>query len=711
MDAREHEAADSLVRERLIAEPLLAVRDLQVDYSTPHGTSRAIESVSFDIQRGETVAVVGESGSGKTSLALAMLGLLPKSARATGSVLFDGQELLSAPRDVLRLIRGRKIAMVFQDALAALNPMMTVGAQVVEAIMVHQDVTRRRAREYAIDLLMLVGLDDASSRVDQYPHEYSGGMRQRAVIAMAIANEPDLLIADEPTTALDATVQAQVLDTLERVRDRTSSAILLVTHDLGVVAGMADRMVVMYAGRQVEQGTVDELFYTSRHPYTLGLLESRPRLDRRVASGSRLHRIAGRPASLSDAPAGCAFHPRCHAGEVDGRCVSVVPDLRSVEDGGLRGDGDFGGRHWVACHRAQELDHDALLRGEVRTSGAAAAVRALANERSPVLEVRDLVKDFPVRSRLLRRNSGVVRAVGGISFIVNEGETFALVGESGCGKSTTARIIVNLMAASSGSVRYRGEEVLTKTGAELRQLRSRLQIMFQDPYSSLDPRMTIEASIAEPLHIHGRGAGAREHARQLMTLVDLDPSDGPRMPSALSGGQRQRVSLARALALEPDVLVLDEPVSALDVSVQAGVLNLLDDLQDRLGLAYVLIAHDLAVIRHSADTVAVMYGGRIVEIGPNDAVFSHAGHPYTQALLSAVPIPDPRAERERSLARIVLKGDQTSSSDAQRGCVFRARCWKATDLCTEVEPVLSDDGQGHAVACHFRGERDTASRL
>jgi peptide/nickel transport system ATP-binding protein len=682
---------------------LLQAARLSVTFPTREGDVRAVRDLSFTLERGETLGIVGESGSGKSTVALGVLGLLPKYARVTGSVRLMGRELVGLPEEDLAKIRSSTIAYIPQDPLTSLNPAFTVGYQVSETIWTRRSMSKEQARRRAIELLEIVGIPKAADRADNYPHEFSGGMRQRVVIAIAMANDPDVMIADEPTTALDVTIQAQVLEALRAAREQTQASLILITHDLGVVAGIADRVMVMYAGKPVETAPVDTVFYESRMPYTLGLLGSLPRMDARHPGP--LRPIPGTPPSLLNLPYACPFAPRCPIAYQ--RCLEEEPELIWV-----------GSEHATACHRSMGLTPgDTSLFAPTWTdtesegSGAALVATKVSGDgdgtqppaaNGTLVEVRDLVKNFPIRGgRLIRHTVAEAQAVSGVSFDLAERETLGLVGESGSGKSTTARAVLQLLAPTSGSVRYMGTELTGKSRKQLRPMRQNLQIVFQDPYASLDPRMPVGEIVAEPLRVHGRWdrKTGPERVDRLFELVGLNSEHRNRFPHEFSGGQRQRVGVARALALDPKVLVLDEPVSALDVSIQAGIVNLLEELQDRLSLAYLFIAHDLSVVRHISDRVAVMYLGKIVETGTAEQVYEAPSHPYTQALLSAVPVPDPAIERARR--RILLTGDVPSAVFPPSGCRFRTRCWKAQEICAQQEPALTERGQGHPVACHF----------
>ncbi|MFG3055096.1 dipeptide ABC transporter ATP-binding protein [Kitasatospora sp. NPDC048239] len=689
-----------------VETPLLAVRDLRVDFAGPRGTGvPAVRGVDLTLRRGETLGIVGESGSGKSVTALAVLGLLPATADVRGSVALDGRELVGLPGRELAAIRGSRIAMVFQDPLSAFTPVYRIGEQIVEALRIHQRLDKPAARRRAAELLDLVGIPAPGRALDAFPHEFSGGMRQRAMIAMAIANDPDILLADEPTTALDVTIQAQVLDVLRTAQRETGAALVLVSHDLGVIAGMADRVAVMYAGRVVETADVDELFAAPRHPYTLGLIGAVPRLD---ARGGPLVPIPGAPAPMADLPAGCPFAARCPL--VEERCRTAEP--------GLEGPGS----HTAACVRSGELAERRPAPAEVypvpavpaEPAGAAGAVPGSLGspreERPVVLSVSGLGKTFPLlKGAVFKRRVGEVYAVDGVELDIRQGETLGLVGESGSGKSTTLFELLRLAAPEAGRIELLGQDTSRLSRAQAHRLRAELQIVFQDPMASLDPRMPIGDIVAEPLRAqHAARAEIARRVPELLRQVGLDPAHAVRYPHQFSGGQRQRISIARALAVRPKLLVLDEPVSALDVSIQAGVLNLLQSLKAELGLSYLFVSHDLSVIRHLADRVSVMYLGRTVEQGEVSAVFDRPRHPYTRALLSAVPLPDPAAERART--RILLAGDPPSPTARRTGCPFRTRCpvyaglaADARTRCEQQAPPLTGPAPGvdHEAACHF----------
>ncbi|MFI7440407.1 dipeptide ABC transporter ATP-binding protein [Nonomuraea indica] len=690
--------------------PVLQVRDLDVRFGDVH----AVRGVGYEVRRGEVLGIVGESGSGKSVSSAAVMGLLPRGARVTGSVRLHGRELIGARDRELDALRGRTMSMVFQDPMSALTPVYRVGDQIAEAVRVHQRVTKEQALVRAVALLDLVGIPHPAQRALAFPHEFSGGMRQRVVIAMAIANDPDVIICDEPTTALDVTVQAQILEVLKTAQRETGAAIVMITHDLGVVAGFADRVMVMYAGRPVEVGGVDDVYYRPRMPYTVGLLGAVPRIDR---DGRRpLTPIEGSPPAPAALPPGCSFAPRCALRAP--ACDEAEPPLFDVGPG-----------HRAACLRWEETGPPPAA-----APGVAGVPAARVRPGEPVLRVEGLVKHYPLlKGTLFRRRIGTVQAVAGVSFDLRRGETLGLVGESGCGKTTTLMEILELAAPQQGRIVVLGRDTAGLGAAGRKAVRRDMQVVFQDPLASLDPRMTVHDIIAEPLRAHGAGHPARR-VRELLDLVGLAPAHAERHPQDFSGGQRQRIGIARALALEPRLLVLDEPVSALDVSVRAGVINLLAELKARLGLSYLFVAHDLAVVRHIADRVAVMYLGRIAEIGAVDAVYDAPAHPYTRALLSAIPLPDPARERTRT--RILLEGDLPSPAHPPSGCRFRTRCPKfrseLTDderaRCVGDEPVVrplagpaggrganhgganhgGDDhgGHDHGVACHHARRLD-----
>ncbi|WP_285249648.1 ABC transporter ATP-binding protein [Pseudarthrobacter sp. fls2-241-R2A-168] len=646
-------------------DAVLSVRDLNVSFNTENGVVHAVRGVDFDLLPGKTLGIVGESGSGKSVTSLAIMGLLPATAEIKGSVRLHGKELLGLSDKAMCAYRGNELSMVFQDPLSSLTPVYTVGTQIIEALTIHHPGMSKQAKEArAVELLAMVGIPSPKDRLKAFPHEFSGGMRQRVMIAIAIANNPRVLIADEPTTALDVTIQAQVLEVLHTAQEETGAAVVMITHDLGVVAGMADDIMVMYAGKPVETGAVEDIYYNPRMPYTMGLLGAVPRVD--VAEKASLVPIEGIPPNLIHTPTGCSFAPRCPlASEA---CLDGEPALAPVAGSSL---------HRAACIKSGSLGgevdvHDIFSAPPVPVSEFDSIPRG---ERTTVLQLKDVRKHFPLtRGALLKRRIGTVKAVDGLSFDIREGECFSIVGESGSGKTTTLLEIMEFHKDQDGEVVIGG--LSNKQAADARTksaMRRELQMVFQDPTGALDPRFTVYEVLAEPLQNAGMDRQSiKKRIMELMKLVGLQPDHVNRFPNQFSGGQRQRIGIARALAVNPKLVVLDEPVSALDVSVQAGVINLLDKLRAELGLSYLLVAHDLSVVRHISNRVAVMYLGKIVEIGEVDRVFDNPRHPYTRALLSAIPVPDPRVERTRE--RIILQGDLPSPLDAPKGCNFATRC-------------------------------------
>ncbi|MEC3914054.1 ABC transporter ATP-binding protein [Nocardia sp. CDC160] len=618
------DSAETIERSKTTA-PLLEVSDLRVSFPGEEGRVDAVRGVNFTVNDGEVLAIVGESGSGKSVSSMAVIGLLPEQARVQGSIRLRGRELLGLGDREMSKLRGSKVSMVFQDPLSALTPVYRVGDQIAEALLAHKKLSKQEAAAKAVELLELVGIPDAAQRARAFPHEFSGGMRQRVVIAMAIANDPELIICDEPTTALDVTVQKQILNLLRKARDITGAGVIFITHDMGIAATLADRVAVMYAGRIVETAPAQELFTAPRMPYTVGLLGSIPRMD--GPARRPLIPIVGTPPAMHALPPGCSFAPRCPVSIDD--CRAAEPPLQ-----------DTGPGHRAACIRTSEVGTTDLFtayRKEIEPPEEVAAVDA----SQVVMRVTDLRKTFPiVKGVVFQRKMGEVKAVDGISFEVRSGRTLALVGESGSGKSTTLTQIMDLVRPEGGSIEILGHDVATLTTPQRREIRHKMQIVFQDPSASLDPRLPISDALAEPLRIDGRSREEiNRRVPQLLEQVGLRPEHADRYPADFSGGQKQRINIARALALDPELLVLDEPVSSLDVSIQAGVLNLLRNLQTERGLSYLFVSHDLSVVRNLAHDIAVMYRGQIVEYGPAERIFASPEHEYTRALIDAVPVP------------------------------------------------------------------------
>ena len=670
---------------------LLEIDGLRTEIRLRNTTVHAVDDVSLRIGEGEIVGLVGESGCGKSMTALSIMRLLPGGGRIVGgSVRLSGRELTGLSDAEMRRVRGEEVAMVFQDPMTSLNPTMTIGEQIADPVRVHHKVSKKAAADRAAHVLGLVGMPKPQERMKAYPHELSGGLRQRAVIAMALSCEPRLLIADEPTTALDVTIQDQILALLEELKQEFSMGMLLITHDMGVIAGHADRVMVMYAGRLVEAADALTVFGKPRHPYTEALLKSIP--DLKTDKTKTLHSIPGLPPDLTAPLTGCRFAARCqHAQD---RCHAEEPALQTASG------------HSLACFYPVDVaaapapDDDPP--GQHDREGAVSGAEGLASGE-PLLVVDNVVKEFPIRKGVLQRKVGSIKAVSGVSIQVSKGETFGLVGESGCGKSTLGRMIVALDRPDAGAIRFNGQDLSALRGASLRRRRRDLQLLFQDPYASLDPRMRVVSILREPL-VSQRLASKPDQLAQIQRLlgeVGLSPAAMKLFPHEFSGGQRQRLGLARALTLEPQLIVADEPVSALDVSIQSQVLNLMRRLQRDRALTYLIISHDLSVVRYLADRVGVMYLGKMVEIGPAQDVYSRPAHPYTAGLLEAVPEPDP--VRERAKGKLVaLRGELPSAADPPSGCRFRTRCQRAQEICAAQEPRLrSFNLVAHQAACHF----------
>jgi peptide/nickel transport system ATP-binding protein len=674
-----HDAADA------DPEPLLRVSDLRTWFFTDAGVVRAVDGVSFSLRRGETLGIVGESGSGKSVAAKSIMNLLEEPARiVAGSIRFRGREITALSEEALREVRGAEIAMVFQDPMTSLNPVLRISRQLIETMTAHDRFTSAAARQRAALLLGRMGIPAPERVLDSWPHQFSGGMRQRVVLAMGFANEPALILADEPTTALDVTIQAQILDLLRALNADMGTAVILISHDLGVIATICSRVLVMYAGEVVEEGHPEELLSDPRHPYTWALLHAAPRLDGEVGSDRRLATIEGQPPDPRSWPEGCRFRARCPFAIA---ACTRHPALLPVGDGRLA-------RCWVTQDGAPLHPPAKRISAETAARGPAAP--------APLLHVDGLVKHYLLPRENFLEKHRVLRAIDGVDLDVFPGETVGLVGESGCGKSTLARVVMRLEEPTEGRVVFDGTDISHASQGTIRPMRRRMQIIFQDPYASLNPRMTVGQILAGPLRLHGLAHGAaqaRERVEQLLNLVGLPPAAAERFPHEFSGGQRQRISIARALAVEPVFVVGDEPISALDVNIQAQIINLMIGLQERLGLTYLFIAHDLAVVRHISDRIVVLYLGRVMETAPARELFRHPLHPYTASLISAVP----HLEGGRIRQRIMLRGEVPSALNPPSGCRFRTRCPAATQRCAQDVPVLAEVAPGHQVACHFPG--------
>ena len=666
--------------------PLLQIKDLHTDIEIRSGVVRALSGVDLHVNPGETLGIVGESGSGKTMTALSLMGLLPQGGKvSSGSIILDGQDLTQLPLKEKRKLRGTKVGMIFQDPLTSLNPTMKIGLQVCEPLRAHEGLSKREALERAVEILKRVGMPRPEVVINNYPHQLSGGMRQRVMIAMALVCKPRILIADEPTTALDVTTQMQILDLIDELRDEYKMGVILITHDLGVVAGHTDRVAVMYAGRIVETAPTKTLFTEPKHRYTSSLMAALP--ERALAAGTKLFSIPGAPPSLTNLPVGCRFAARCLWATDE--CRAGYPDLSGDET------------HTFSCfHPVQEGDESpAVLQGKLdsnKTDGAAADVPQISHET--LLDVKEASREYEsAGSGFFKREKGVVSAVDRVSITVKKGETYGLVGESGCGKSTVGRLIAGLEPPSGGAIELDGRDLATLKGRDAVRIHRDVQMMFQDSYAAMDPRMRIDQILAEPMSIQKTG-NARQIAERILEILEqvgLTEEILDRYPHEFSGGQLQRIGFARSLTLAPDLIVADEPVSALDVSVQAQVLNLMKDLQQELGLSYLFISHDLAVVQYMADRIGVMYLGRIVEEGPASEVVKNPKHPYTKALIDSIPVPDPEFKHDENA--IKLTGEPPSAINPPEGCRFRPRCPFAGEEC-KVQPKLTDET--HRVACH-----------
>jgi peptide/nickel transport system ATP-binding protein len=682
--------------------PLLQIEDLHTEIRLRSATVYALDGVNLTVEAGECLGIVGESGSGKTVTALSILQLLPPGGRITGGrIELDGKVISTLDNDAMRHVRGNEIGMIFQDPMTSLNPTMTIGDQIAETVRLHRGAGKATALARAIEVLGLVGMPRPAERIKTYPHELSGGMRQRVMIAMALACEPRLLIADEPTTALDVTIQKQILELIDDLRRRLGMAVILVTHDLGVIAGRADRAVVMYAGRVMEDTSTLRLFGNPRHPYTEALFEALP--EKITDVSGRLYNIPGQPPDLTRPPEGCKFAARCRYAQ--DRCREAEPPL-----------GGDGTDHLYRCFfpvgNAQDDTNTAALVAAAQIPERIA--KPVAADGRPMLSIEHLVKNFAVTSgAVLQRKIGEVSAVADISFAIPPGQTFGMVGESGCGKTTVGRLIVGLEKATGGTIMLNGQDLAKLGVRERRRHGSSVQLMFQDSYASMDPRMRVGPILREPLAIQHSGSRREQQAKinAMLDEVGLPRAAVERYPHEFSGGQRQRLGLARALVLSPKLLVADEPVSALDVSIQAQILNLMQDLQRDLGLTYLFISHDLSVVRYMSDTIGVMYLGKLVEVGPADDVYYRPVHPYTKGLIDAIPVADPREERETRQKGVA--GELPSNIHPPSGCRFRTRCPLAEDICAEQEPPLRPfTAAGHLAACHFplrEPEREVAS--
>ncbi|HUH95958.1 MAG TPA: ABC transporter ATP-binding protein [Anaerolineales bacterium] len=681
--------------------PTLQAVNLEIKYNTRQATLTAVRAANFEVERGQIVGLVGESGCGKSTIASAIMRLLPPNGQISGGeLLFKGRDLRPLSEDQMRALRGREISMIFQDPMTSLNPVFSIEQQMVDAILAHppddRPISRNEARERAIYMLDRVGISDAAQRIQSFPHQFSGGMRQRIMIATALQSNPSLLIADEPTSALDVTLEAQIIDLIRALRDELQTSILYITHDLGVVAQLCDQVVVLYAGNVVETGDIFSVFKKPRHPYTQALLKSHPSHQTRAV---RLITIRGRVPSLGELPVGCKFAARCDLAE--SICFAQEPQASRIE--GQTVFCHAYGPHWAGKSPAT-LYTGYSEPGKAETSESAAQRHDQITSAEQVVQAEQVRVHFRDAAgwlgKFLGQKEGLVRAVDGIDIQVYRGETLALVGESGSGKTTLGRTILRLEQPTSGEISVESQNITGLPQAKIRPLRARMQMIFQDPISSLSPRKTVAELLLEPFQIHAVPIEGKKKVDELLAMVGLSSEQADKYPHQLSGGQARRVGIARALALNPAVLIADEPTAGLDVSVAAGILNLMKDLRERLGLTYILITHNLSIIGFIADRVAVMYLGKIVEIGETSTLFTQPRHPYTEALMSAVALPDP--ELRKTQKRIVLEGEIPSARNPPSGCPFHPRCRYREDRCSSEVPLLKEDSSpAHLVACHF----------
>ena len=715
-----------------LAAPLLQITGLRTEIRRKGRVVRAVDDLSLTVAPGECLGLVGESGCGKTMTARSVMRLLPPGGViAAGSVVLAGTELTALSERDMQTVRGNDVGMVFQDPSSCLDPTMTIGRQIAESVTIHRGADRAAAAARAVEMLSLVRMPEPERVAGEYPHQLSGGMRQRAMIAAALACEPRLLIADEPTTALDVTIQREILELIDDLRRQLGMAVILVTHDLGVIAGRTERVAVMYAGRIIEQAATEAVFSSPRHPYTEALFEALPEMAGAASRG--LYSIPGRPPDLAEPAQGCSFAPRCR--QAQDWCATREPALDGDHPGHLYacffplsalGSGGTSGPGWRSAGSPRAVSAWAVGTGSNGTgsngtgsngtgsngtgangtgaTGVAGGRRAAQTEQNPpLLTVSGLVKSYPLRRTLPGRPAGSVSAVAGVSFEVTAGQTFGLVGESGCGKTTVARLLAGLEHADEGSIFFNGRDLAPLSARQRRLLESGIQLMFQDSFASLDPRMHVRTILSEPLAISKsvRRRGRRRQVLRILDEVGLPAAAAGRYPREFSGGQRQRLALARALIQRPSLIVADEPVSALDVSVQAQILNLMRKLQRQYGLSYLFISHDLSVIRYMADTIGVMYFGKLVETGPAEQICTRPAHPYTAALISAVPAVTGGPVLAPPAAAGPPDG-RLAATHPPSGCRFAARCPLARDICTEQEPPLQlHDASGQRVACHF----------